>query len=67
MTKRSSLPEAIGFITGRLSAVEEASGHGLVADVEVEDLGAGADLLLELLALWTQTNALVTYGPQLWG
>ncbi len=37
---------------GGLAPVDETSGHGLVADVEVDDLGAGGDLLLELLALF---------------
>ena len=36
---------------GALSAVDQPGGHGLVGDVEVEDAGAGKDLLLELLAL----------------
>ena len=37
--------------SGRLAPVDESSGHALVTHVEVEDLGAGEDLLLELLTL----------------
>ncbi len=45
---------------GGLAPVDETSGHGLVADVEVDDLGAGGDLLLELLALfWRKMKMLV--------
>ncbi len=38
-------------ITWWFSAVDETGGHGFVADVEVDDLCARTNLLLELLAL----------------
>ena len=36
---------------GGLAPVDEPTGHALITDVEVEDLGAGKNLLLELPAL----------------
>ncbi len=36
---------------GGLTSLEQPLRHGLVANLEVEDVGAGCNLLLELLAL----------------
>ena len=36
---------------GGLAALHQPRGHCLVADFEIEDVGAGCDFLLELLAL----------------
>ena len=36
---------------GGLAPLDQPLGHGLVADLKVEDVGAGGNLLLKLLAL----------------
>ena len=52
--------DVVVHAAGGLAPVDETSGHGLVADVEVDDLGARGDLFLELLALsnftWVTVN-----------
>ena len=44
--------DVVVHAAGRLAPVDETSGHGLVADVEVDDLGAGGNLFLEFLTLF---------------
>ncbi len=46
---------------GGLAPVDETSGHGLVADVEVDDLGAGGNLFLEFLTLFVVVKKLLVY------
>ena len=38
---------------GGLTSLHQPLGHGLVTDLEVEDVGAGSDLLLKLLLIMT--------------
>ena len=44
--------DVVVHAAGGLAPVDETSGHGLVADIEVDDLGAGGNLFLEFLTLF---------------
>lgn len=53
--------DVVVHAAGGLAPVDETSGHGLVADVEVDNLGARGDLFLELLTLFVVVDKFFVY------